>query len=59
MLVDFVDESPKDVDFRMGIMPNISANQTTTIVDSKKRLSDENDMIEPKTKKTKSEKIDE
>lgn len=39
-------------------MTNIAANQLVTIGDSKKRLSEETDLNEPKTKKTKSEKID-
>lgn len=36
----------------------MAANQTVAINDPKKRLSEETDTNEPKTKKSKSEKID-
>lgn len=50
---------PKDVDLRTELLPSIAANQTTTINDPKKRVSsDEHTADEPKSKKSKSEKID-
>lgn len=52
------EDAPKDIDFRVGLMTNMAANQSVAIGDPKKRLSDETDLNEPKTKKTKSEKID-
>lgn len=39
-------------------MPNIAANQSAPIADSKKRLSEEPELNESKTKKSKTEKID-
>lgn len=52
-------EAPKDIDFRVGLMPNIAANQTSAaILESKKRLSEELESAESKAKKAKSEKID-
>lgn len=52
-------DASKDVDFRVGLMPNIpTSSQPTSIVDAKKRLSEESDSNGPKSKKTKSEKID-
>ncbi|XP_055310468.1 uncharacterized protein LOC129573660 isoform X4 [Sitodiplosis mosellana] len=52
------EDAPKDIDFRVGLMTNMSANQAVTVSDTKKRLSEETDLNEPKNKKTKSEKID-
>lgn len=52
------EDAPKDIDFRVGLITNMAANQTVGINDPKKRLSEEMDTHEPKTKKTKSEKID-
>lgn len=52
------EDAPKDIDFRVGLMTNMAANQSVSIGDSTKRLSEEIDTNEPKTKKSKSEKID-
>lgn len=58
MIVELIGDSPKDIDLRVGMPPSITANQSTTVNDTKKRVSEEMDLNEPKSKKTKSEKID-
>lgn len=55
---EFVEDSPKDVDFRVGLIPNIAANQPTPGVELKKRANEDSEMTEQKIKKSKSEKID-
>lgn len=58
MIVELIGDSPKDIDLRVGMPPSIAANQSTIVNDTKKRVSEEMDLNEPKSKKTKSEKID-
>lgn len=58
-ILELFDDAPKDVDFRVGLIPNMpTSSQAAPIVDTKKRLSEDSDPNEPKSKKTKSEKID-
>lgn len=58
IFTEFIGDTPKDIDFRVGLLPNIAANQSAIVNDAKKRVSEEMDLNEPKSKKTKSEKID-
>lgn len=58
-ILELFEDASKDVDFRVGLMPNIStSSQPAPIVDTKKRLSEDSDSTGPKSKKTRSEKID-
>lgn len=60
-------EAAKDIDLRVGILPATAATAATAIVaggptaspiEPKKRLSTEQSADEPKSKKSKSDKID-
>lgn len=58
-ILELFEDASKDVDFRVGLMPNIpTSSQPAPIADTKKRLSEDSDSNGPKSKKTKSEKID-
>lgn len=54
--LEFNDAASKDIDLRVGILPTIV--NVTSPSDIKKRISDEQSSEEPKSKKSKSEKID-
>lgn len=56
VILELFEDASKDVDFRVGLMP--TSSQPAAIADAKKRLSEESDSTGPKSKKTKSEKID-